>query len=253
MQHMTFNPATAMEGSRPSAIACCRFVCLNPVTLAVSFLVAVIIGTWAGPVAAVLAVVAAGAVLLAASPLPMTRRLVAPVLARKARRDRHERQRERLERAGSIRRTELDELSRLVEEIEEHDPAECERFELDELVDLYVDMAVLVESYRSAARHASGLIGDGDERHERPAAGGGQRLRRDLVRRRIAHRDECTSKVAELDGELDAVIELVRLVAQRAVCPAGADPLEPQLVRRVWELDTRDSALRQLSGDEPTQ
>src|SRR5688500_16111142 len=93
MQHMTFNPATAIEGTRPSAIACCRFVCLNPVTLAVSFLVAVIVGTWAGPVAAVLAVVVAGAVLLAASPLPMTRRLVAPILARKARRDRHERQR----------------------------------------------------------------------------------------------------------------------------------------------------------------
>ncbi|HEU5058513.1 MAG TPA: hypothetical protein VFU21_18400 [Kofleriaceae bacterium] len=248
MQHTRSKAAGAIAAPRPSALACCQLVCLNPITLAASFLVAVVVGTSSGAIAAALAVVAAGAVLMAVSPLPAIRRLVAPVLARKARRDRHELLERQLERAGSSRRSELDELTALVEEVAERDPDECERLELEELVDLYVEMAILAESYRNAARRSTGLAGDGDAYLFQRTPAAGARLRRDLVRRRIAHRDECNRKVAELEAELDAVVEFVRLVAQRAACPAGREPLEPQLERRVWELDARDTAMRQLAA-----
>jgi hypothetical protein len=243
MQQTRSKAARAIAAPRPSALACCQLVCLNPITLAASFLVAVVVGTSSGAIAAALAIVAAGAVLMAASLLPAIRRLVAPVLVRKARRDRNELLERKLERAGSSRRSELDELTALVEEVAERDPDECERLELEELVELYVEMAVLAESYRNAARRSNGLAGDGDATSAASA-----RLRRDLVRRRIAHRDECKRKVAELEAELDAVMEFVRLVAQRTACPAGRAPLEPQLERRVWELDARDTAMRQLAA-----
>ena len=250
MQQLTrLNGPSVIGGSRPNALACCRLVCLNPISLAVAFLLAVIIGTSVGPVAAALGLAVAGVALVAVSPLPLTRRLVTPLVVRKERRERHDRRERRLERGGSTRRTELDELNTLVAEIHERDPDTCARLELEELVDLYVEMAILVESYRGSARRSNGLIGD--EHRLLPGDGSNGRLRRDLVRRRIAHRDECMRKVDELEAELDAVIEFVRLVAQRVVCPTASDPLEPQLERRVWELDARDTALRQLAADDP--
>lgn len=241
--------AMAIAASGPSALACGRFLCVNPVTFALSFLAAVIVGTSAGPLAAALAIATAGLLLLAACPLPVTRRLVGPALTRKQRRDRNERRERRLERAGSARRTELDELTGLVEEIADWDPDECARLELEELVDLYVDMAVVVESYRGAARRCAAPVA-AREREGRGGPCASERLRRDLVRRRLAHRDECARRAEELESELDAVVEFVRLVAQRAACPTGEELIEPQLVRRLWELDVCDTALRQLGGEE---
>lgn len=229
-----------------SALACCRFLCLNPITLAMWFLVAVIVGASGGPLAAGLAILVNAALLLAASPLSVTRRLVGRAIAGKQRRDLNELRERRLARAGSSRRGELDELNRLIEQIEECDADEAGRLELGELVDLYVEIAVMIESYRGASLRC-GPLTDGEEK-EPPAASSSRRLHRDLVRRRIAHREECARRARELEAQLDALLEFVRLVAQRALCPASDELLDRRLEERIWQLDACESALRQLSA-----
>ena len=66
--------------------------------------------------------------------------------------------------------------------------------------------------------------------------------------RRLRHRDECVRRIERLADELEAVDELVRLVAQRAACPMLDGELDREIERRLWELDEVDEALSQLSA-----
>lgn len=61
-------------------------------------------------------------------------------------------------------------------------------------------------------------------------------------------RDECLRRIERLAEELDATDELIRLVAQRAACPAIATEIEREIDRRLWELDEVDAAMHQLSA-----
>ena len=72
--------------------------------------------------------------------------------------------------------------------------------------------------------------------------------RREIMARRLRHREECLQRVDRLADEIDAVDELVRLVAQRVACPALEPDLEREIERRLWELDEVEAALRQLSA-----
>ena len=59
--------------------------------------------------------------------------------------------------------------------------------------------------------------------------------------RRLRHRDECVRRIERLADELEAVDELVRLVAQRVACPPLESELDREIERRLWELDEVDA------------
>ncbi|HEY0992536.1 MAG TPA: hypothetical protein VGD80_36030 [Kofleriaceae bacterium] len=147
--------------------------------------------------------------------------------------------------SGAVRLRQYTELRTLVDEIERIDPAEAERFDLQDLLDHYVRVAVrhqrCIESLRLAgadALPAATPIGEATK----------SRRRRDIMARRIRHRDQCARRMETLIDELEGIDELIRLVAQRTACPTFDLELERELDRRLWELDEVDAAMHQLSA-----
>jgi hypothetical protein len=74
------------------------------------------------------------------------------------------------------------------------------------------------------------------------------RRRREILQRRILHRDSCTQQMERLSDELAATDELIRLIAQRIASPELDGDLAHEIDRRLWELDEVDAALHQLSA-----
>jgi hypothetical protein len=150
-----------------------------------------------------------------------------------------------LRACGTARLRQYGELRTLVDEVERIDAAEAERFDLQDLLDHYVRVAVshqrCLESLRLAGADAL------------PAATpivevSKSRRRRDILHRRIRHRDQCARRMEKLIDELEGIDELVRLVAQRTACPSFDLELDREIDRRLWELDEVDAALHQLSA-----
>lgn len=146
---------------------------------------------------------------------------------------------------GPVRQQQYIELRDLVEQVERLDAAEAERFELQDLLDHFVRLALhhqrCLEAVRMAGSNDLPLaipIGDASR----------SKRRREILARRLRHRDECLARVERLADEIDAVDELVRLVTQRVACPTLEPDLERELERRLWEIDEVDAALRQLSA-----
>ncbi|MDB4961049.1 MAG: hypothetical protein JWP01_1048 [Myxococcales bacterium] len=147
--------------------------------------------------------------------------------------------------AGPVRQTQYLELRDLVEEVERTDPSEAQRFELQDLLDHFVRLAVSHQRCIDALRLAGG--------NELPVAipitdANKSKRRREIQARRIRHRDECLRRIERLTDEIEAVDELVRLVAQRTACPSLDTELDREIERRLWELDEVDAALDQLSA-----
>jgi hypothetical protein len=146
---------------------------------------------------------------------------------------------------GPVRQQQYIELRDLVEQVERTDAPEAERFELQDLLDHFVRLALhhqrCLEAVRLAGSHDLPQTVSISEatRSER---------RREIMARRLRHREECLQRVDRLADELDAIDELVRLVAQRVACPAVEPDLEREIERRLWELDEVEAALRQLSA-----
>jgi hypothetical protein len=72
--------------------------------------------------------------------------------------------------------------------------------------------------------------------------------RREIQQRRLKHREECLNRIDRLADEIEAVDELIRLVAQRVACPPMDPDLDREIDRRLWELDEVDAAMNQLSA-----
>jgi len=147
--------------------------------------------------------------------------------------------------SSPVRQTQYLELRALVEQIERMDPLEAQRFELQELLDHFVHLADGHRRCSDALRIAGG--------HDLPVAisitdAGRSKRRREIQARRIRHRDECLCRLERLADELEAVDELVRLVAQRTACPSIGPELEREIERRLWELDEVEAAMEQLSA-----
>lgn len=170
--------------------------------------------------------------------------------AQAALRERCRREADRLRQlrpAGPVRQQQYIELRDLVEQVERFDASEAERFELQDLLDHFVRLALHHQRCLDAVRIAGS--------HELPHSlsisineASRSKRRREILTRRMKHRDECLARIDRLADEIDAVDELVRLVAQRVACPTLEPELEREIERRLWELDEVDAALRQLSA-----
>lgn len=147
--------------------------------------------------------------------------------------------------AGPVRQTQYLELRELVEEVERLDLNEAKRFELQDLLDHFVRISVGHQKCLDALR----LAGGNDLPIAIPISDPNRmRRRREIQARRIRHRDECLRRVERLTDELEAIDEMIRLVAQRTACPCLTTEFDRELDRRLWELDEVDAALDQLSA-----
>jgi hypothetical protein len=149
-----------------------------------------------------------------------------------------------LKPAGPVRQQQYIDLRDLVAEIERTDPAEAGRFELQELLDHFVKLAGSHQRCLESLR----LAGSSDLPRALPIETSRSARRREIMARRMRHRDDCIRRIERLSDELEAIDELVRLVAQRVACPQLDNELDREIERRLWELDEVDNALKQLSA-----
>ena len=145
---------------------------------------------------------------------------------------------------GLVRHSQYLQLRDLVENVELADEAEAARFELADLLEHFVGVAIAHQKCLDALRLAGSQLPLTVPMIDAPRS----RRRREIQARRIRHRDECLQRIEHLDDELDAIDELIRLVAQRVACPVAATDLDREIERRLWELDEVDAALHQLSA-----
>jgi hypothetical protein len=150
-----------------------------------------------------------------------------------------------LKPTGPVRQQQYCDLRDLVNEIERTDPKEAQRFELQQLLDHFVTLAVSHQKCLDSLR----LAGSSDLPRALPLPDPHRSARRrEIMARRMRHRDECVRRIERLADELEAVDELVRLCAQRVACPQLDSELDREIERRLWELDEVDAALNQLSA-----
>jgi hypothetical protein len=151
----------------------------------------------------------------------------------------------RLKPTGPVRQQQYCDLRDLVADIEKSDPGEASRFELQPLLDHFVSLAVSHQKCLDSLR----LAGSSDLPRMMPMTDPNRSARRrEIMLRRMRHRDECVRRIERLADESEAVDELVRLVAQRVACPQLDGELDREIERRLWELDEVDEALNQLSA-----
>lgn len=213
-------------------------------------LVGLCMGAWlGGVVGAVIGLIGGLGLVAGSSRLPSVRRLIDGYRAERERRRRTAARERRLALAGPVRRAEFAEMTARVDEIERDHAAEVERFELQELLDCYVDLAIshqrLIEAVQRADRAPLWEAAASPGRAETGAAG---RQRRQILARRLRHRDECRARAAERAEELDAIAEFVQLVGELTTCPPVDAAAPQEIERRLWELEAQESALRQLSA-----
>ncbi|HET9625355.1 MAG TPA: hypothetical protein VFP84_28500 [Kofleriaceae bacterium] len=200
---------------------------------------------YAGVIGAVLAVACVLAIGVHAARYRVVRRFVEDQARTRARASREARRVRRLRPAGATRQQHYDELRALVEEVERRDPGEAVRYELQDLLEHFVDLAVSHQRCADALRlaGASALPNAFSVLDVSRSA-----RRRDILQRRIRHRDECLAMMAKLTDEIEGIDDLIRLVIQRVAATHAPVELDRELDRRLWELDEVDAAMRQLSA-----
>ncbi len=234
--------ALALGTTHPTALTYARGALVNPVSLSViAFGACVGIGCagWLGGMLAVAMFITLG--VLATRSHWIQHQLDKQIEERARTRREVERMR-RLRPAGPLRQQQYSELSELVAEIERADPNDARRFELQELLDHFVRVSVGHQKCLESLRLASaGELPAIQDPNKSPRC-------REIMARRARHREACLRRIERLAEELDALDELVRLLAQRVACPHIDDELDREIERRLWELDEVDAAMRQLSA-----
>jgi hypothetical protein len=224
-----------------TALTYVRGAVLNPVSLSMmSFAVCVGIG-YAGVVGALVAAVVFLTLGAWSTRYRWVRREIDRHIDLRARQKRESDRMRKLRPTGAARQQQYCELRDLVAEIERTDAREAARFELQPLLDHYVALAVSHQRFLESLRFAASgeLVTNEAKRSLR---------RREILARRQRHRDECVRRIEQLSDDLEAIDELVRLVAQRVAAPALDTELDREIERRLWELDEVDAALDQLSA-----
>jgi hypothetical protein len=227
-----------------TALTYVRGALINPVSLSVmAFAVCVGVG-YAGLLGALVAMMAFVGMGASATRYKCVRRQLDRQFEYRQRQKREAERMRLLKPTGPVRQQQYTDLRDLVAEIERTDPNEAERFELQDLLDHFVRLAIGHQRCLDSLRLAGGS--DLPRSVPLPDAHRSAR-RREIMARRMRHRDECVRRIEKLSDELEAVDELVRLVAQRVACPQIDTDLDREIERRLWELDEVDEALNQLS------
>jgi len=146
--------------------------------------------------------------------------------------------------AGPVRIQQYFELRGLTEEIERMDPTEAARFELQDLLEHFATLANTHQRCLDALR----LAGSHDLPIAIPLDPRRSKRRREIQIRRLRHRELCLARIERIAEELEAIDEMIRLVAQRVACPSEDLDLDREVERRLVELDDTDAALAQLSA-----
>lgn len=141
----------------------------------------------------------------------------------------------------------LIELTRLIDEMGITPRDLAAPFELEDLLDRHVALALAHEQASRAAMmfDRAQLERAHDAYRADPAA---DKRRLDLYERRLHAHDECQARVAALANELALVADLVRLLAQRAACP-DEPTQDDRIERRLAEIDELDDVRKQLADD----
>jgi hypothetical protein len=231
--------------ARTSALTYVRHTTTSPVCFSVAVFAGCIGLGYAGFLGAVVAILAVVTVAAHTARYRCIRRHLDDQ-ARIQERGRRDRQRLKLLRTtGPVRIQHYHELRALVEGVEQADEAEAARFELQDLLDHWVKLALghhrCVEALRMANTNPLPSASPLAETARSPR-------RRDIQQRRQRHREDCIRRMEQLADELEGVDELVRLVAQRTASAGTELELDRELERRLWELDEVDAALHQLSA-----
>jgi len=227
-----------------TALAYVRGALFNPVSLSVmAFAVCVGVG-YAGLLGAVVAMMVFIGLGASTTRYRFVRRQLDRQLEYRIRQRRESERMRLLKPTGPVRQQQYSDLRDLVGEIERTDPDEARRFELQELLDHFVRLSVGHQRCLDSLR----LAGGSDLPRQIPVHDSHRSVRRrEIMARRLRHRDECVRRIEKLSDELEAVDELVRLVAQRVACPPLDGDLDREIERRLWELDEVDEALNSLS------
>ena len=228
-----------------SALTYVRGALCNPVSLSVmAFAVCVGVG-YAGALGAVVALLAFVTLGSMATRYRYVRKQLDKQFEYRVKQKREADRMKLLKPTGPVRQQQYCDLRELVTEVERTDPAEAARFELQPLLDHFVSLAVSHQKCLDSLR----LAGSSDLPRCLPITDSTRSMRRrEIMARRMRHRDECVRRIERLADELEAVDEMVRLIAQRVACPQLDGDLDREIERRLWELDEVDAALDQLSA-----
>lgn len=235
----------ALAPRGPSSLSYVQGAVTSPVCVAVAVFAACVGLGYAGLLGALLAMAAIVGLGATATRSPAVRRHIDH---QRTLRDRCRREIARLKRlkaAGPVRQQQYIELRDLVEHVERIDPAEAARYELQDLLEHYIGLANKHQQCLDALR----LAGSHDLPQTIPLATATRsKRRREIQQRRMRHREDCLRQIDRLQDEMEAIDELVRLIAQRVACPSIDSDLEKEIERRLWELDEVDDAMNQLSA-----
>jgi hypothetical protein len=238
-------PAQALVG-RSSSLVYAGGAIVSPVSVATLVFAACVGLGFAGVAGSIVAMAAVIGLAATASRAGAIRRHLDAQAALRARYRREAQRLKQLRPTGPVRQQQYVELRDLVEQVERSDPGDAARFELQDLLDHFVRLSLAHQRCLEALRMSSS--------HDLPAAistvdsAGRSKRRREIIARRIRHREECLARIDRLADEIEAADELIRLLAQRAACPTLDTDLDREIDRRLWELDEVDAAIRQLSA-----
>lgn len=154
--------------------------------------------------------------------------------------------RQRIEQETALSRDELTELIARVEEIERSAPEMAQRFEVEGLVDAWIRITIAHERCIAMLRaiKRDELVSRLMVVRQRETAAAAVRC--DILERRIAAWDECRRRADRMADELAAIVELVRLLAQRAAQNDAPEELE-NLRHALIQLGDEDDALQALA------
>jgi heme exporter protein D len=242
-----FVPARRVPAARlpaaQSRLGYLRGAVASPMCVAVALFAACLGIGYAGFVGAVVATVIVLALGVIASRYRAVRGYLDEQTRLQARAERHCRRLRQVRKTNPARLRHYEELRVMVDEIERLDPIEAERFELQDLLDHLIKLALghqrCVDALRLAGADALPTPPPLDAtRSSRRAA---------IIQRRIRHRDDCVRWMAQITDEIEGIDQLIRLAAQRTAGPSEVE-LDREIDRRLWEIDEVDAAMHQLSA-----
>lgn len=247
--------ALVLASTAPTGLAYTCAFAAHPVSLTAFVVTLGLVVGQAGLLGALVVVAGFLATCTSAARSGGVRRALDRCFVERARRRREGRRRRSIAHASTGYQLQYAELWQLITSVERTDPAEARRLELEDLLDQFVRLAAEHQRCTDALQLAESRPLPSEPPPERrvprdvaPPPDQFARARA-ITERRTAHRDECRRRTERLADELEAIDQMVRLVAQRIACPQPDDnTLDAGLERRLWELDEAYAAYGALSA-----